>query len=74
MIKSFEHLVIEAALSKAPELPPAQRADLFEGIANLIRPNGNFTEADWEAATKAARALREAESAQLLFTNLIVKP
>lgn len=56
---------VSRALRDAAELPPAERADHYDFAAALLGKQG-LTDAA-AAATAAARALRDAEAAQLTF-------
>jgi hypothetical protein len=61
--------MIEAALRAAQEAPALERADIFDGIALVLRRADPKTAAD---AKEAAKCIREAEQRQLLlFRNLI---
>lgn len=62
-------LFVQRAMNCADELPTGSRADLYEIAADLLSRAGSHNEA--EAATTAAKNLREADSAQLLFRNLL---
>jgi hypothetical protein len=57
-------LVIRRALEGAEGLPPAERADLYEGIAALLNP---VSPAQAQEAAVIGHALREAEAMQLHF-------
>lgn len=59
--------MIAAAIKAAEAMPPAERADVFDGVAHVAR------RMDPEMALRAkdlARALRESEALQLHFRNL----
>lgn len=62
----------DLAMSAAAHLPPAERADLFEFAGQVLHAR-DLPEAA-HAASRAAAALREAESAQLTFKRLLVIP
>lgn len=59
----------DLALHAAKHLPPAERADLFEFAGQVLQAR-DLPEAA-HAASRAATALREAESAQLTFKRLL---
>ncbi|MBE7497107.1 MAG: hypothetical protein HS117_19370 [Verrucomicrobiaceae bacterium] len=60
--------LIRLAGEAAPELPPPQRADIFEGIAIITAG----LHADIHInATLAAEAIRDAETHQLTFAALL---
>lgn len=57
-------MVIERALAGVESLPPEVRADVYHGLAEILRPH-SAKEAD--AAMQLATALREAGHRQLQF-------
>lgn len=59
--------LIEVALPHLPDLPPAQRADVYEGIADVT---AGLDEGMRSTAADIATHLREAEMLQLNFRNL----
>lgn len=59
----------ELALEAAANHPPAQRADLFDFAACILRDAQADDAAS--AALKAAQAIREAEAAQMTFKRLL---
>ena len=60
--------VIQRALAGADQLPADQRADLYEGIAQLCE--GHLADIAITAG-KTATSLREAEQQQLTFAALL---
>lgn len=60
--------LIEVALPHLPALPPAQRADVYEGIADVA---AGLDDGMSRTAAEIANHLREAELKQLQFRNLI---
>ena len=67
-MKSFVFPVIQRALVGAEALPPAQRADLYQGIAQCLA--AEFP-AESLAAQTTAEQLREAETRQRQFLDLL---
>lgn len=62
--------LVEAALPYLHLLPPAQRADVYEGIADVMQ---GLDSGLCASAAKIATHLREAEMLQLSFRNLFAK-
>ncbi len=60
--------LVRLAAAHLDTLPPRERADVLEGISLTLR---DFDFALSAEADTAARALRDAEAAQLNFFNLI---
>lgn len=60
--------LIRLASRHLDELPPEQRADVYEGIAIITAP---LDAAIHQHASHACSVLRDAESAQLTFTQFI---
>lgn len=67
-MKSLVFPVITRALLGAEDLPPSQRADLYEGIAECLAAKFP-TEA--RAAADTAQSLREAEHLQMELRLLL---
>lgn len=68
MNPSPSHIVAQAVADAAPQYPAGKRADLYDALATLA------TDAVIrEGAEKTAAALREAESAQILFKHILSK-
>jgi hypothetical protein len=64
------HALIEAVLPHLSAMPPMQRADVYEGIAEVtarLSPDLHAT------AHQIAAQLREADLAQLHFKNLFAE-
>lgn len=60
--------LFRVAIPAADQLPPAQRADVYEGMAVASA----LIDADLsETAASVARDLRAAQSAQLLFKEIV---
>ncbi|WP_009965342.1 hypothetical protein [Verrucomicrobium spinosum] len=62
--------LIRAAVANAAEQPPATRADIYDGIAEITRacdPRLSGQARDY------ASALRESETLQLHFRNLFIE-
>lgn len=60
--------LIRLAGEAVPNLPPAQRADIFEGIALIT----SGLSVDMHiAAAQACEAIRDAETHQLTFAHLL---
>lgn len=57
------------ALASMSDLPPADKADVYDYAARLLRVDGYPDEA--AAAKDAAQGIRDAEAAQTLFTALL---
>ncbi|WP_395737451.1 hypothetical protein [Prosthecobacter sp.] len=60
--------LIHLAAEHAPALPPAQRADIYEGIQIASE---RLDRSISEEARRTAAALREAETLQLTFATLL---
>lgn len=60
--------LIRLAGGAAPELPPAERADIFEGIALITAGLHSEIHA---AAFHACEAIREAETQQMTFAVIL---
>jgi hypothetical protein len=63
--------LIEVALPHLHTLPPAQRADVYEGISDVTR---GIDETLCATAATIATHLREAELLQLNFRSLLADP
>lgn len=63
-MKELIQPVIDRALIDVASVPPRERADLFDGVAVLLKPHDPDAAAD---AALTASALREAESQQAHF-------
>jgi len=63
--------LLRLAAEHAPELPPAQRADIYEGIQ--LASEG-LDRSISEEARRTAAAIREAETLQLTFASLLRTP
>lgn len=63
--------LLAVAVRGAETLPPAERADVFDGIAALTRRFDADLSAD---AQILANAIRDAEGLQLHFRNLFASP
>ncbi|WP_397379686.1 hypothetical protein [Prosthecobacter sp.] len=59
--------LIAAAIRGAESLPPVERADVFEGIAQITAEQDPETSRN---AQDLAKAIRDAEGLQLHFRNL----
>ncbi|MES2598630.1 MAG: hypothetical protein V4662_25065 [Verrucomicrobiota bacterium] len=68
-MKSFVFPVIQRALQGADELPPAERADLYQGISECLAAKFP-TEA--QAALNTAEHLRDTEAQQRHFNDLLI--
>jgi hypothetical protein len=67
-MKSFVFPVIQRALIGAESLPPAERADLYQGIAQCLAaefPSESLV------AQKTAEQIREAETLQRQFLDFL---
>lgn len=62
--------VVRRALNGAEQLPPAERADLFEGVSEILC---GCSPKEAKAAKEAAKALRQAEQRQLHFNALLAQ-
>jgi hypothetical protein len=60
--------LIRLASRHLDELPPEQRADVYEGIAIITAP---LDATIHQHASHACSVLRDAESAQLTFTQFV---
>lgn len=67
---SLLKLIADRALVGAENLPATQRADVLDGVA-LIFAKSKQTQKLSDAAATAAKQIREAESAQLLFRSIM---
>ena len=70
-MKDLLRPLIAAAVRGAEGLPPTERADVFEGIAEVARV---FDPELSQQALTLARAIRDAEGLQLHFRNLFAEP
>lgn len=63
--------MLAAAVRGAESLEPADRADVFEGIAIVTR---NTDEATSQQATELAQAIRDSEGLMIHFRKLFTDP
>lgn len=63
--------VISRSLVGAEDLPPSERADLYDGIAALLAAKELGCAREAAAAEHIAATLREAEGQQLTFAALM---
>lgn len=68
MNTSPSQLVAQAVAEAAPSFPPPKRADLYDALSELSRDPDISS-----GAMKTAHAIREAESAQILFKAIVTK-
>jgi len=69
-MKQFYRPMIAAAVRGAEGLPPTERADVFEGIAEVAKA---FDAELSQQALTLAQAIRDAEGLQLHFRNLFAE-
>lgn len=65
-MKNASHILAQAVAQVAGDLPPGKRADLYDAVGTLSQDPEIA-----ESAKTTAQAIREAESAQLLFSKIL---
>ncbi len=62
--------LIRLARDAAPGLPPAQKADILEGVALITR---DLDKSIHRSASLAARCIRDAEAQQLILGSILME-